>query len=258
MNKSIDFNCDLGEGFGAYKMGEAAQIMPYISSANIACGFHAGDPVIMDSTVKLAIAHRVAIGAHPGYPDLQGFGRRSIALNRHEIQSMLMYQIGALKAITEGNGARLCHVKPHGALYNDAAKNPELAAWIAEAIFTIDPSLIMIGFPDSPMSEAAKAQGLPFAAEFFADRRYLDDGSLCPRNRPEAVIHDPEECIGQVKEMILNGLIPTIGGKCFPVKADTLCLHGDSIAAITLARLINNALSEAGVRIRPLESINKK
>ncbi len=252
MHQTIDFNCDLGEGFGAYKMGEAAQIMPLISSANIACGFHAGDPVIMDSTVRLAITHGVAIGAHPGYPDLQGFGRRSMSLGRHEVQSMLIYQIGALKAITESNGARLSHIKPHGALYTDAIANRELADWIADAIYTVDPSLIMIGFPASPMSAAAEAKGLRFGAEFFADRRYLDDGTLCPRSRPEAVIHDPEECVEQVKEMILHGHIPTISGKRFPVKAQTLCLHGDTTAAITLARRINTALTEAGVIIRPL------
>lgn len=256
MSRNIDFNCDLGEGFGAYKMGEAAQIMPFISSANIACGFHAGDPMIMDSTVKLAIAHHVAIGAHPGYPDLQGFGRRSMSLSRHEVQSMLIYQIGALKAITESNGARLRHVKPHGALYTDAAENRELANWIVEAIISFDADLTMIGFPDSALAEAAHAGGLRFAAEFFADRRYLDDGTLCPRNRPNAVIHDAEECIAQVRDMVLLGEIPTTGGRRIAVQAQTLCLHGDTPAAINLAKMINTALLEAGIDIRPLHKLS--
>lgn len=252
MKREIDFNCDLGEGFGAYKMGEAAQMMPWITSANIACGFHAGDPVIMEQTVKLAMAHHVSIGAHPGYPDLQGFGRRSMKLGQSEVKSMLIYQIGALKAICEVNKVRLNHVKPHGALYNDAAADPELARWIAEAVAALDPDLIMVGLAQSAMAEAAAKVGLCFASEIFADRRYQRDGSLCPRGLAGAVLSDPELCLIQVKEMVLERRITPIDGPAIPVEADTLCLHGDSPAAIETAKTIHSALTEAGMSLQPL------
>lgn len=229
-NYSIDLNCDLGESFGAYQLGNDEGIMPYITSANIACGFHAGDPTVMKKTVRLAIKHGVAIGAHPGFPDLQGFGRRNMALSDEEVYDTVIYQIGALKAIVEAEGADLHHVKPHGALYNMAAGNTSLANAIAEATVAVSPKLKLYGLAGSELIAAAQRNGLLFAREAFSDRTYQADGTLTPRHLPGALINDPDQALAQVMKMMAEE------------RVDTICIHGDGSHAIEFAAAIYHKL----------------
>ena len=248
----VDINCDMGESFGPWGMGADAEVMPHITSANIACGAHAGDPSVMRRTVRLARAAAVRVGAHPGFADLQGFGRREMKVDPVELEDSLISQIGALTAIAQAEGAPLQHVKAHGALYNMAARDPALAAAIARAIVACGPSLIMFGLPNSPMADAAAAAGLRFAAEGFADRSYEEDGSLTPRSRPGAVIQDPEAVVLRAVRMVRDGVVLTAGGREVPLRVDTICVHGDTPGAPELARRIHEALKAAGATVAPI------
>ena len=249
--KSIDINCDIGESFGPWKMGADDDVMPNITSANVACGAHAGDPRVMRRTVRAAKQHGVSVGAHPGYADLQGFGRREIQADPAEVEDSLIAQIGALAAIAKAESVPLRHVKAHGALYNQAARDRRLAAAIAAAIKAFDPSLVMFGLPKSPMIEAGVEAGLRVAAEGFADRSYEPDGSLTPRSRPGAVIHDPEVVVERAVRMIRDGIVLTVTGQEIPLKIDTLCVHGDTPGAAELVKRIRAGFEAAGIQVRP-------
>ena len=248
----VDINCDMGESFGPWGMGADAEVMPHITSANVACGAHAGDPSVMRRTVRLARAAEVSIGAHPGFADLQGFGRREMKVDPVELEDSLIAQIGALAAIAQAEGAPLQHVKAHGALYNMAAREPALAAAIARAIAACAPTLIMFGLPNSPMIEAGQAAGLRVAAEGFADRSYEEDASLTPRSRPGAVIHEPEAVVLRALRMVRDGVVLTAGGREVPLRVDTICVHGDTPGAPELARRIHEALRAAGATVAPI------
>jgi len=248
----IDINCDMGESFGPWKMGADDDVMPNITSANVACGAHAGDPRVMRRTVRAAKTHGVSVGAHPGYADLQGFGRREMQVDPAEIEDMLLAQIGALAAIARAEGVPLRHVKAHGALYNQAARDRRLADAIAAAIKAFDPSLIMFGLPKSAMVDAGVAAGLRVAGEGFADRAYEPDGSLTPRSRPGAVIHDPAVVVERAVRMIRDGVVLTPAGREIPLKIDTLCVHGDTPGAAELVKRIRAGLDAAGIQARPL------
>jgi len=250
--QSIDLNCDMGESFGAWKMGNDAEIMDYISSANIACGFHAGDPMTMRRTVELAIKKNVAVGAHPGYPDLQGFGRRSMSLKPEEVFDIVLYQVSALKGICEAFGGKLSHVKPHGALYNQAAKDEALAKAIARAVQKCDLALLLFGLSGSCSIVEAEKIGLRTASEVFADRTYQPDGSLTPRTENSALIETHEQAISQVLQMVGSQTVTTVDGTIVSLKADTICIHGDGPKALEFAAAIRSALAAANITVRPI------
>lgn len=247
--KRVDLNCDLGESFGAYTLGMDAEVIRHITSANVACGFHASDPLVMAKTVALAKAAGVAVGAHPGYPDLVGFGRRNMAVSPEEAKAMVQYQVGALQAFCTANGLRLQHVKPHGAMYNMAAKDRKLADAICRGVREVDPELILMGLSGSCLLDAAQDVGLRCASEVFADRAYEDDGSLTPRGMEGAVITDEEEAIARVLQMVEQGTVTARSGKIIPIQADSVCLHGDGEKAVAFARRIREALSASGVKV---------
>ena len=242
-------NCDMGEGFGLYRMGDDAALMPFIDLANVACGFHAADPSIMRATVRLAKQHGVQVGAHPSLPDLQGFGRREMRVSADEVRAMTLYQIGALHAFVRAAGARLAHVKPHGALYNMAARDRALADAIAHAVHDFDPQLRLFGLAGSALIDAGKALNLPLATEAFADRHYLADGSLQPRGEPGAVLDDADLATAQAIGIARDGTVQAANGQPVALRADTLCLHGDGAHAVVLARQLRAALEAAGLRI---------
>ena len=246
---SIDLNCDLGESFGAWRMGDDAALLAIVSSANIACGFHAGDPDIMRGTVALAVEHEVAIGAHVSLPDLQGFGRREMAVTPAEAYALTLYQIGALHAFAQAAGTQLKHMKPHGALYNMAARDRTLADALAQAVRDFDPHLRLVGLAGSELLEAGRAVGLPVAAEAFADRRYRADGSLQPRREANAVIHDSDQAIAQALTIAREGSVQAVDGSLVTLQADTLCVHGDGEHAVRFARGLRAALAAAGMRV---------
>ena len=246
---SIDLNCDMGEGFGAWTMGNDAALMNYVSSVNIACGFHAGDASTIRQTVETAIIKGVKVGAHPSFPDLQGFGRREMKMSSKEIFDLVLYQVAALKGVCEAYGTRLNHVKPHGALYNTAAKEAEKAAAIAEAVKKIDENLIFYGLSGSFLISEAEKIGLRTASEVFADRTYTNDGALTPRTEPNALIHDSKQAIAQVLEMILEQKVTATDGKKVALKAETVCIHGDGEHALEFAKLINGELKRCGIKI---------
>jgi len=247
--KYVDLNCDLGESFGAYTLGMDQAVIPHISSANVACGFHASDPLVMSKTVAMAREYGVAVGAHPGYPDLVGFGRRNLNVTPSEVQAMVQYQIGALQAFCTANGVRMQHVKPHGAMYNMAAKDRRLADAICQGICEVDPELILLGLSGSCLLEAGREAGLRCASEVFADRAYEDDGSLTPRGQKGAVITDEEEAIARVLQMVLQGTVQSRGGSTISIQADSVCLHGDGEKAVEFARKIRKALSANDVKV---------
>jgi len=247
----IDLNCDLGESFGRYMLGDDAEIMKLITSANIACGFHAGDPGVMARTVSLAKQNGVAVGAHPGYPDLQGFGRRKIDLSMNEIADTIIYQLGALDAFTRVSGLKLVHVKLHGALYNQATKDAALANAIAHAVAAYNPDLILVGLAGSALMQAGREVGLRIAREGFPDRAYLPDGSLIPRSQSGAVLHEPDAVADNAIRLAREGL--RIEGKI--IRVDTLCLHGDNPEALRNAQAVRNLLDAEGVEIRSLASL---
>ncbi len=248
----IDINSDMGESYGAWTMGDDEALMPHITSASVACGWHAGDPAVMRRTIRLAKGHGVRIGAHPGYPDRLGFGRRPMQLSPEEARDYLVYQIGALAAFASAEGLRLQHVKPHGALYHAAAKDRALSAAIAEGVAEVDPSLILIGPPESELVKAGRDVGLRVAREGFGDRAYQEDGSLVSRRLPGAVLTEPEAVADQVL-MMLEGKVRTIGGRIIGIAVNTICLHGDTQGAPTIARRLRERLAEAGVEAAPLE-----
>lgn len=251
----VDLNCDLGESFGAYKIGMDEQVIPLISSANIACGFHASDPVVMDKTVSMAAAQNIGIGAHPGFPDLQGFGRREMKLSPSEVRALLIYQTGALMAFAKAAGMELQHVKPHGALYNMAGKDESLALAVCEGIRTVDDKLILLGQPGSMMEKAAGKLGLSFAKEVFADRAYEEDGSLVARSKPGAMIEDEQEAVERVIRMVKEGKVRTITGKDISIQADSICVHGDGPKALKFVERIREALKAEKIEIKPLREI---
>ena len=245
----LDFNCDLGESFGAWRMGEDEQILAHVTSANIACGFHAGDPATMRRTVQAALAHGVALGAHPSLPDLQGFGRREMQIDPAEAYDIVLYQVGALAGFSRALGASLHHVKPHGALYNMAAREPALAEAIARAVRDFDPALILYGLAGSELLGAGRALGLRTASEVFADRTYQPDGSLTPRARPDAILGDLAAALAQVERMVMHGEVRATDGSVVAVQADTLCIHGDGPGAVLFARALRSALQTMGVEV---------
>lgn len=238
----IDINCDLGESFGPWRMGADEQVMAHITSANVACGAHAGDPVIMRQTVRLAKAAGVAVGAHPGFADLLGFGRREIAADPEEVEASVIAQVGALAAIARAEGVVLQHVKPHGALYNMAARDRRLADAVARAVASFDGALILFGLPNSPLLDAGRAAGLRVAAEGFADRAYQPDGALTPRSTPGAVIDDVSAVVARAVRMATEGIVLTADGHEVPLRIDTICVHGDTPGAPELARQVQESL----------------
>ena len=240
--KNIDINSDLGESFGAYTMGNDAEVLRYVTSANIACGFHASDPLTMQKAVRLAKEAGAKIGAHPGYPDLVGFGRRELKVSPAELKAMVIYQVGALQAVCKAEGTKLHHVKPHGAMYNMAAKDEKLADAIAEAVAAVDGSLTLVGLSGSCLKAAAEKHGLAFAAEVFADRAYEDDGSLVSRTKPGAMIEDEDLAIRRMLHLLETGTIESSNGKEIRLEADTICVHGDSPKAVLFAKKLREAL----------------
>ncbi len=246
----IDINADIGEGYGAYRIGDDAELMKHITSANIACGFHAGDPGTIAATVKLALGHEVALGAHPGLPDLQGFGRRAMAISPREAYELTIYQIGAVQAFAAAEGARLSHVKPHGALYNMAAKDAAVAEAIAEAIYKVDGNMMLYGLSGSELIRAAERIGLRAANEVFADRAYEEDGSLTPRHVAGAVLSDAAAAAARMVGLVKGGQLLTRQGSLVRLQADTVCVHGDSPDALRHAAELSEALRAGGVMPR--------
>ena len=244
----VDLNCDLGESFGRYKLGDDAAMMDMVTSANIACGFHAGDPGVMARTVIMARDRGVALGAHPGYPDLQGFGRRPMGISAEEVSHLICYQLGALEAFARIAGVRMSHIKPHGALYNLASQDQAMAVAISRAVAAYDRDLILVGLAGSELVRAGQAVGLHVANEGFPDRTYLPDGQLAPRSQPDALITDPEEVARHAVQLVRDGVIIHNDR----VTIDTLCIHGDHPHAVSNAHKIRQALQAAGVQIRPL------
>ena len=249
----IDLNSDLGESFGPWPMGQDAALMDSITSANIACGFHAGDPGVMRQTIALARDKGVAIGAHPGFPDLVGFGRRDMKATAAEVEDLVLYQVAALAGMAAAQGIKLQHVKAHGALYNMACKDRPLADAIARAVAMFDRSLILFGLPSSELLRAGEAAGLAVAAEVFADRAYERDGSLTSRNTPGSVIHDENTVVDRAVRMVKDQQVVAVDGSVIRLKADTICLHGDTPGAADLARVMRRGLESAGVRIAALK-----
>ncbi|MFI5174887.1 MAG: LamB/YcsF family protein [Terriglobia bacterium] len=248
----IDLNCDMGESFGAWKMGTDEAIMPFITSVNIACGFHGGDPDTMRRTVESALRHGVAVGVHPGFPDLIGFGRRDMNVTPEEARNFVLYQVGALSAFVRAQGGRLSHVKPHGALYHRAARDAQLASAIALAVKEFDPSLIFIGLANSELVHSGERIGLRVASEVFADRTYQSDGSLTSRRLPQAMVKDPREAAARVVRMVREGKVKTLDGQDYSVRADTVCIHGDTPGALEFAHTVRQELEEAGIEIGSL------
>jgi UPF0271 protein len=247
----IDLNSDMGESFGAYRIGADEEILRWVTSANVACGWHGGDPQVMRQTVAQAKALGVAVGAHPSYPDLLGFGRRVMQITRAEARDYMLYQIGALRAFVEAAGLRLQHVKPHGAIYNVAAKDRELSLGIAEGVKDAGGDLILMGLPDSEMLKAARELGVRAACEAFGDRAYNEDGSLVSRKIAGSLITDPDRVAERVIGLA-KGNVTTITGKEIRLHADTICLHGDTPGAATIAQAVREALDAAGAQVRPL------
>ena len=244
----------MGEGFGAWTMGDDAALLDHVTSANIACGFHAGDPGTIHRTVKLALEKGVAVGAHPSLPDLQGFGRRTMNVSAQEAYDLVVYQVGALAGFATACGGKLSHVKAHGALYNMAAKDAKLAQAIAQAVKDFDARLVLFGLAGSELVRAGEQAGLKTANEVFADRTYQADGSLTPRTQPDAMIHDPALALAQVRRMIDEGKVKSINGPDIAVKADTLCIHGDEPNAVEFAGRIRAALYADGVRVAAISA----
>lgn len=251
----IDLNSDLGESFGAWDMGMDSDVMSHISSSNVACGWHAGDAEVMLKTVRAAKAKKVAVGAHPGYPDLLGFGRRNMTCTADELYAYTLYQVGALQGICASEGVVLQHVKPHGAMYNQAAKDPKLAAAIVKGVKNAGKGIILMGLANSAFEGAAAEQGVPFAAEAFADRGYMSDGSLVPRSQPGAFIHDPDEAAERMVKLVKEGTVATPDGQTLKLKAHSICMHGDNPAAVKMAEVVRAALEKNGVAVKNLKEV---
>ena len=248
----IDINCDMGEGFGAYKLGLDEEVIKYITSANIACGYHAGDPLVMEQTISLAKKHGVSVGAHPGYPDLMGFGRRNIDATLPEIRGYVIYQIGALQAFAKAQGLKVEHVKPHGALYLMAVEDEKISEAIVEAIASVDKDLIFVALAGSKgemMAKIGERIGLRVAYEAFPDRAYTPEGTLVSRRQPGAVIKDPDMVAQRALMMAKEGKVVAIDGTEIPFRPETLCVHGDTPGAVNLVKKIQKTLTEAGVEV---------
>ena len=255
MSKLINLNSDLGESFGAWKIGGDDAMLTIVNSANVACGYHGGDPLVMLKTVELAKKNNVSIGAHPSFPDLQGFGRRRMDIPADELEAMLIYQIGALDACARAQGARVTHVKPHGALSNIGSADRKVADAIARAVHRLDSTLILLAPAASQMFLAGKEQGLPVVEEVFADRAYLDDGNLVPRSQPGAMIHGAEASLEHVKRMIDEQALVSINGKRIPVNPQSICVHGDNAEAIAVAKALREGLEKAGHKMATIPEI---
>lgn len=251
----VDLNSDLGESFGAWRMGSDEEVLTFVSSANVACGFHAGDPMVMQRTVAAAKRAGVAVGAHPGYRDVVGFGRRAMACSPDELYTDVLYQIGALRSFCEAAGTELQHVKPHGAMYNHAAKDLEEALAIAQAVKDADGDLILLGLAGSKFDEAADRLGVPYAAEAFADRGYRGDGTLVPRGMEGAFVRDEEAAARRVIRMVREGVVEAADGSEVTLRPQSICLHGDSPTAVRMARTLRARLVEAGIEIVPLREL---
>lgn len=246
---TVDLNCDMGESFGAYQLGRDEEILDYITSANIACGFHAGDPSTMRRTVRMALEKNVGIGVHPGLQDLTGFGRRNMDISPQEAYDLVVYQIGALYGFVKSEGGKLQHVKPHGALYNMATKNPALSEAIAEAVYKVDPELVLFGLAGGELVKAGKKIGLRTASEVFSDRTYQEDGSLTSRREKNALIKDHEAAVNQVVRMVKESKVKSEQGIDITLQADTICIHGDGPSALDFAKYISRALRESGIMV---------
>lgn len=253
MNR-VDLNSDLGESFGAYKMGQDDKVLELVSSANIACGYHAGDPNVMYQTVKMAIEKGVGLGAHPGLPDLIGFGRRTMLVDPKDVYNFVAYQIGALQAFATIHSTVLNHVKPHGALFNMASKDKGIAQAIAEAVYDIDCNLILFGLAGGELVKAGKEKGLETAEEVFADRTYQPDGTLTPRNMPNAMVHDVEEATDRVVRMIKEGKVEAVDGTDISIKAETICVHGDEPGALLFVEKLKEVLQKNNIEIKKVGS----
>lgn len=254
-DKTINLNADLGEGFGAWTMGDDAALLDIVASANLACGFHAGDPDVMRGAVRVALEHGVSLGAHPGYADLQGFGRRALRLSAAEIENLVAYQVGALAGVAALEGGRVSHVKPHGALNNQACVERGVADAVCRAVCAVDPALILLAPGASALLEAGRAAGLAVVAEVFADRAYADDGQLLPRGQPGAVLHDEAACLAHVRAMLAAGALLPASGKRIATDIGSICVHGDGPTAVAVARRLRADLEASGWRIVPLPQL---
>ena len=253
--KLINLNADMGEGFGKYSIGNDTAMLEVIGSANIACGYHAGDPLVMSTTTRLAKEQGVSIGAHPAFPDLQGFGRRKMVLPLPELEAMMVYQIGALQAVAQSQGAKVTHVKPHGALNNMAAEDMKMSRAIARAITSVDPALILLATAGSCLCKAGLELGLSTAGEIFADRTYDENGNLTPRSQPNAVIHDPEQSADQILSFLDEGKIITPSGKRIDTPIHSICVHGDTKEAVAIAHRVKQRLEGAGYKLVTLPEV---
>jgi len=245
----------MGESFGTYVLGNDSAIMPFITSANVACGFHAGDPTVMRKTISVAKEHGVGVGVHPGYQDLVGFGRRAMSITPEEAYDVCVYQIGAFLGVARALNVQATHFKAHGALYNAAAVDIKLATAMARAVRNVDSSLVFVGLAGSKMIEAAVNEGLTVAHEVFADRAYQPDGTLVPRSHPQAVHTSTEQALNQVLEMVTLGTVTTLSGEKVKIQADSICLHGDGAHAVEFAKVINTALTQRGIEIRGFSGV---
>lgn len=252
MSKFVDLNSDVGESFGSYKLGLDEEVLKHATSVNIACGWHAGDPLIMDNTAKMAVERNLGVGAHPGYPDLMGFGRRNMDISPKEAKVYMLYQLGALYAFIQSSGGKLQHVKLHGAFYNTTAAKPELAEEIINGILEFDKNIILLALSGSYIAKRAKEKGLRVAQEVFADRAYNSDGTLVSRKLPGSMIHDKNEAIARVKKMVTEGKVVAIDGKEIPIAADSICVHGDNPEAVDFVNQIRNSLKEENIVLKPL------
>ena len=252
----VDLNSDLGESFGAYIIGNDEKILEYVSSVNIACGWHAGDPLVMEKTVSMAQTNNVSIGAHPGFLDLLGFGRRNMDISPMELKAYIKYQLGALMAFTTSKNTKIQHVKPHGAMYNMCAKNYALSKAVCEAIYEVDKNIILLGLCNSEMIKAGRDIGLRVANEVFADRAYEDDGTLVPRSKEGSVIHDEVLAINRTIRIIKEGKVASINGNDIPIKAHSICVHGDNPKAIEFVKNIREALLNENIEICSLNNLD--
>ncbi len=246
----VDINCDMGESFGINVIGNDEAIMPFLSSANIACGFHGGNPSVMHQTVRLAMKHGVAIGAHPSFPDLEGFGRREMTMAPAEVYDIIIYQVAAMAGIVKISGGKLHHVKPHGALYNMAARDASLAVAVADAVADIDVTLVLYGLSGSELIKAGKARGLRTCSEVFSDRHYQDDGSLTPRTKPHALITSTSVAVERVRRMVKEKIVISDLGNPVTIEAETICIHGDGVHAAHFAKEIRESLEASGIIIK--------
>ncbi len=252
MKGIVDLNSDIGESYGAYTMGLDSEVIKHVTSVNIACGWHAGDPLIMENTILEAVKNNVAIGAHPGYPDLLGFGRRKLDVSPKEARAYMIYQLGALHAFAVANGMKVQHMKLHGAFYNTASNNPEMAEEIINGILDVDKNIILLALSGSYIAKRAQEKGLKVAQEVFADRAYNADGTLVNRKLPGAVIHDKEIAIGRIKKMVLDGTVVAADGQEIEIAADSICVHGDNPEAVEFVKTIRESLVAEGIEVKSL------